>query len=355
MRCTTLEARVSCPPASFAVRARTAGSRPATGRGAMPRVATRPRPPGRSPRARRPVVACVLQRGDQREGRLGALVEIGAVGAEPVVAAASRGIEHRAAASLSPRNQPTARSRCSPQTGRTRDPDGPSAGVRQRGGLDRLLIEARARRRRGPAPPTGYDREVAAVRLAGEKPLEQVAARRRPARSGPSAAPIADHRVGQHGVRVGEPRLGPRPISVRRGVADDRRPRRRAGRERGDARTRPRAPRRRRARRTPSLAATASVARRRARSSSPRSSAAIPRRSGPRPCRTPTGLRPQQSSTPWRSCQRPRSVMRLRILPSTPCASARKRKADRASERTEPSGSGSRVATTRSRAMSSVQ
>ena len=54
----------------------------------------------------------------------------------------------------------------------------------------------------------------------------------------------------------------------------------------------------------------------------------------------PHRLRPQQSSTPWRPSQRPRSVMRLRTLPSTACASARKRKAVRASERTVPSAVG---------------
>ena len=96
----------------------------------------------------------------------------------------------------------------------------------------------------------------------------------------------------------------------------------------------------RRARRMPSLAAMASVARRCARSSSPRQlhshSSSLRAAAVPNPHRA----RPQQSSIPWRPTQRPRSVMRLRTLPSAPCASARKRKADRASERTVPSGVG---------------
>ena len=80
--------------------------------------------------------------------------------------------------------------RCSPQIGRVRDLEGPSACVRERSGLDRLLIEARrdvasVRHRRLERPKGDH-------RSSGEPEATRAGAtRRRPCSARSKAAPIA--------------------------------------------------------------------------------------------------------------------------------------------------------------------
>ena len=254
--------------------------------------------------------ARVLQRGDQGERRLGALVEVGPGGAGGRRSRRrSRDPTSRPAPSLAPRNHAAAARSAPTPTAVAGDGGGAGAGVGDRGDLDRLLVEARARgrpvprRRRGSTDrwPSTVSRSSSQGSSASPS-LEDVGSGER--RAG------GDQRLGQHGVGVGQAGLGPRP--------------RRVGRRPG------RALRRRRSR-SASAAAVTRV-RRRSTSAAPSAANAIARGHGDR-CSAPRSkarerlahaasgvavgrgraeapeLRPQQSSTPRRSCHRPARSM----------------------------------------------
>ena len=98
--------------------------------------------------------AAVLQCRDQRQCGLRPLVEVGAVSTEPVVASTAVGVEHRGVGVVvaeEPGDRPL-------DAGRPAVifdvASGPSAGVRQGGNLDRLLVEG-GPWVPGPLPPAG--------------------------------------------------------------------------------------------------------------------------------------------------------------------------------------------------------
>ena len=295
------------------------------GHAARPDCARRASDGHRRPRA---MASSVLQRGDQRERRLGALVEVGAVALRGRRSRRRVEVPHRArrrrwrrgtsrrAASMPSRHacvagdgvRPGRRRRPSPRprsaAGRTS-----AAGRRRAGAADRRSATGGRRRSRGRA-----------ASAAASSPSSRTSGRSR-------SAPAAMSASGSDRVGVRQPRLGPRPAGSAPGrpidvdgVGEQRAgPRRVAGRRR--------APRRRRARRTPSPAATATAAR------APRSkydARALahprPRAPGARGAERPQ-LRPQQSSTPRRPLPPPPAARRLRTVPSTPWASARNRNA----------------------------
>ncbi len=114
----------------------------------------------------------LLARGEQRERRLGALVEVGSVGAEAVVATSGE-VPHHGPVSLSPSNQAPAIRTPSVQRVSFVRLAGPGAGVGHGGHLDRLLVEpGTVVRRTGAAG--GRDGQVAVDRLAVEEPAEQL-------------------------------------------------------------------------------------------------------------------------------------------------------------------------------------
>ena len=297
----------------------------------------------------------VLQGRDHRQRRLGALVAVRPVGVQAVEAAAGLRVPHDAGRRRCRPGTRRRRSRMpSGQTGLRVDGRGAGARVGEGGHLDRLLIEARAGRPPVPRPADRGDRQVAVGGLVVEQPLQQVQAALAQRRSS-SATPAAIIASGEDRVGVGQTRLRPGPVGVAVGL------RRRRRRSRRGACVPPRWP-----------GSTASS------SAAPRAANAIARGHGDRPGRhartgrrpacapgstslwaaavpSPQMHRPQQSSTVGSSCP-----VAVAVHPVAAGAVEGLRVVQ------EPHGltgeavqsrprSGSRVATTRTLAMSSVQ
>ena len=208
-------------------------------------------------------VARVLQGGDQREGGLGALVEVGAVPGQPVVAAAGVRVPHRGRRRRWRRG--TSRRTAAPRRTRPASPV-PAAAVAQASASAATSIGCWSYRSRAAAPPPAgrRARPTAARRRAGCRAARSASAARRPAAAAsPQEVPGGDDDLGERGVGVGQPLLRPRPPRVRSRAA---RPRAAASASSAARRRRcpgrRAAPRRRRARRRPWRAGPASGGRR---------------------------------------------------------------------------------------------
>ncbi len=205
----------------------------------------------------------VLQGGDQRERRLGALVEVGPVRGQAVIAAAGRRVPHRRAGVVVAQEPRDGLPHAGVPAAVAGHRGGGGAGVGERGDLDRLLVVAGPWRRRAASPPTGTtDSRPSVIWMS----RSQVSIRRPAASSGPSPSrwPAAMTHLGERGVGVGEALLRPRPLRVVAGRADSGGG---VGEQRGGERRCPgrrAAPRPRRARRRPSRAGAAIAGRRRA-------------------------------------------------------------------------------------------
>src|SRR5216683_2835399 len=167
-----------------------------------------------------PAEAALLQHRDHRQGRRGTLVAIAASGAEAVGAAAGSLVQHRnpgIVVAQEPRHAQVHAGEPGPVTG-----DGRRAHARvgQRGDLDRLLVEARARLARPPSSGRHHG-QVAAAGLDQQEPVEhpQAGVEERVTAQFPAGQ---DDRLGDRRVRVAEPWGWPRPRRVPGWLTDDR-------------------------------------------------------------------------------------------------------------------------------------
>ena len=296
-----------------------------------------------------PQIAGQLQRREQRQSGLRALVLVAPEAFQTVVAATACSGRASACRSRCPRGTTPRRARSRRPIAVVRRSTEPRAGVGQCRDLDRLLVECRSVSP-GPQPPAGTtDRCPSRVCCSSSQ-----SSRPRPSATSngeSSAVPAARRASGQRRVRVSEPGLRPRPSSGRAQACRPHRPPRRAapvrrvvgqGREhlRGAERGERHGARMRERRRAPrSNPASARSRRRGVRAT------AVPR---------PQSPRPQQSSTDAVSGQLKSDRRRLWKRPSDSCAASTKFKYCSRRSSSSPSVC-SRQTTTNARATSSTQ
>ena len=115
--------------------------------------------------------------------------------------------------SFSPRNHRAASSASAAKPAVAGCVEGPGARLGHGARLDRLLVEARPRARPGPQPPAGVKLKWPVAQLGLGEPAQELDAlleQRGPCKSDAGGDP----RLGEPGVVVGEPRLGPRPAGI---------------------------------------------------------------------------------------------------------------------------------------------
>ncbi len=156
--------------------------------------------------------ARLLERRDQSERRLGALVFVHSVRLEPVAAAPADRVEERCADVVGA-EEPGGRA----QRGLrpclvVGDVECPGACVRHCRGLDRLLIESRSRLPWCPAADR-REAEMVASGFNSDEPREQVKPLYQEAIVAEHCA-VGNPCFGEHGVGIGEPSLRPRPFRV---------------------------------------------------------------------------------------------------------------------------------------------
>ncbi len=188
-----------------------------TRRGIRIQLDRRPRQPRHAAREGhrsllRPRTDTLLERRDQGDRRLGALVLVAPVRFEAVVAAAGAGVEHRRAGVVvaeEPGHRPGHPAGEALVAGQI---EGAPAGIGQGGRFDGLLVEAGTGVVRPPASARA-EGEMVPGRLGGQEPLQQPdALARQPIVVQPPAR--GHERLGPHGVGVRQSGLGPGPVRV---------------------------------------------------------------------------------------------------------------------------------------------
>ena len=136
------------------------------------------------------------------------------IGCKPVVAAAGW-LDRTSCARCRcrPSNHSTASARPATSVG-PGQPERPRAGIGHRCHLDRLLVELRARSP-GPRPPTPVTERCPRACLEIEQPVRASSSPRSQVAGPVERGPGGDHRLGDRGVGVGKPRLGPAPVAGR--------------------------------------------------------------------------------------------------------------------------------------------
>ena len=156
----------------------------------------------------------MLHRRDQCQCRLGALVEVRAIGREPVESATGNRIRHRGPDVVVSGEPSDSQLDTDPPVGIAGHGLGTGTRVSQRRNLDRLLVERR--RTIGSAGAVDRDRrQVSGDDLAVEQPTQQrqsVGEHVGP----PEELAGGDQRLGQGSVGVRQPLLGPGPYLVGR-------------------------------------------------------------------------------------------------------------------------------------------